>query len=326
MPPLLSCMYSVFQRKIGLPCIISYMTTNSDSSGIAWSEINAALHNLVKADGGFSSAHRGIVTLPGGQQLFVKVGVDDSTRKWARKEVVAYRFLKRHNYPFIPALLSTNEDETSFALEPLNLSDGWDWSETWTKARLDKTLEAMDALAAIIPSDEDKTLFEEKTIDETDDGWQQFVEDADRQTILLSKLRAAGHAEIVDALDFTAMAERSARYVFTNDALVHNDVRADNCPWDEHTGTIKLVDWNWLQLGDRRIDLAAMLTHIQNAGLNLLPDYASRLDSDALHWMAGFWFNSATKPIWPGGPEHLRERQLEAGVTALKLARERGNK
>lgn len=299
------------------------MTTTSDDSNIAWSEIDAALHNLVKANGGFSSAHRGIVTLPGGEQVFVKVGVDDNTRKWAKKEVVAYRFLKRHNYPFIPALLSTSEDETSFALEPLSPEDGWDWSETWTKARLDKTLEAMDALAAITPGDEDKASFEQSTIDETDDGWQPLVEDVERQAMLLSKLRTAGHDELASTLDFVAMVERSSRYTFTNDALVHNDVRADNCPWHERTGTVKLVDWNWLQLGDRRIDLAAMLTHVQNAGLNLLPDYTSRLDSDALHWMAGFWFNSATKPIWPGGPEHLRERQLEAGVTALKLAIER---
>lgn len=296
------------------------MTNSLDGSSITWSEIDAALHNLVKADGGFSSAHRGIVTLPGGEQVFVKVGVDDNTRKWAKKEEVAYRFLKQHDYPFIPELLAISDGETSFALEPLNADNGWDWSETWTKARLDKTLEAMDILAAIVPGDEDKTSFQQSTIDETDDGWQPLVEDVDRQAILLSKLRAAGHDELASMLDFAAMAERSARYVFINDALVHNDVRADNCPWNERTGTVKLVDWNWLQMGDRRIDLAAMLTHVQNAGFDLRPDYADRLDSDALHWMAGFWFNSATKPIWPGGPEHLRERQLAAGVTALQLS------
>ena len=287
---------------------------------IQWYEINATLHNLVKADGGFSTAHRGIVTLPGSEQIFVKVGVDDNTRKWAKKEIVAYRFLKQHNYPFIPELLATSDDERSFALEPLNPGDGWDWSETWTKARLNKTLEAMDALAAIIPGDEDKTSFQQSTIDETDDGWQPLIEDVDRQAILLSKLRAAGHDELADTLDFAAMAERSAQYVFVNDSLVHNDVRADNCPWNEQVGMVKLVDWNWLQLGDRSIDLAAMLTHVQKAGFNLMPDYADRLDSDALHWMAGFWFNSATKPIWPGGPEHLRDRQLRAGIMALELS------
>jgi hypothetical protein len=36
--------------------------------------------------------------------------------------------------------------------------------------------------------------------------------------------------------------------------------------------------------------------------------------------MAGFWFEAASKPIWPGGAEKLREVQLRAGITALKLA------
>jgi hypothetical protein len=40
---------------------------------------------------------------------------------------------------------------------------------------------------------------------------------------------------------------------------------------------------------------------------------------NALHWMAGFWFNAAATPIWDGGPEHLRDFQLLAGVTALRL-------
>jgi hypothetical protein len=53
----------------------------------------------------------------------------------------------------------------------------------------------------------------------------------------------------------------------------------------------------------------------------LLPGYADRLDSDALHWMAGFWFHSALKPIWPGGPEYLSERRLITGITALALSR-----
>lgn len=54
--------------------------------------------------------------------------------------------------------------------------------------------------------------------------------------------------------------------------------------------------------------------------LRALPKYADRLDAGALHWMAGFWFKSAAKPIWEGGPEHLRDFQLLAGLTALDLA------
>ncbi len=42
--------------------------------------------------------------------------------------------------------------------------------------------------------------------------------------------------------------------------------------------------------------------------------------SDALHWMTGFWFKAAATPIWPGGPAHLRDVQLQSAITARKLA------
>jgi aminoglycoside phosphotransferase (APT) family kinase protein len=121
-------------------------------------------------------------------------------------------------------------------------------------------------------------------------------------------------------LDFAALAEHSSRFAFRNDVLVHNDVRADNCAWNAQTREVKLVDWNWIQLGDRRVDLAATLVHIHNAGFDVLSKHSSRLDHEALRWLAGFWFKSAVTPIWPGGPEHLRKLQLQAGITAYTLA------
>lgn len=295
-----------------------------DKSSIAidWSDIKAALHNLVHADGGFSIAHRGIVTLANGRRLFVKIGVDDNTRKWAKREIAVYRFLERHNYSYVPRLLAVSPDEASFALEVLDASDGWDWSEKWTKERLDKTLEAMDALASITPSGTDRAFFSEALIDQSNNGWRPLADSEEKQQALMVKLRDANYSAVADGLDLAAMAERSERYVFKDNGLVHNDIRADNAAWNPTTGEVKLVDWNWLQLGDRRTDLAATLTHVQKSGFNVLPDYASRLDADALQWMAGYWFHSAIKSIWPGGPEHLRDHQLKAGVVALELSRQ----
>ncbi|MDR3547707.1 MAG: hypothetical protein P4M11_05480 [Candidatus Pacebacteria bacterium] len=99
-------------------------------------------------------------------------------------------------------------------------------------------------------------------------------------------------------------------------------MRADNCAWNKDKREVKLVDWNWLELGDRRIDLAASLTHVQNSGFDVLKSYSDRLDPEALNWMAGFWLNAASQPIWEGGPEKLRDTQLQAGLTALRLAKE----
>jgi thiamine kinase-like enzyme len=285
---------------------------------IAWQDIEQALETITEVDGGFSQAHRGIVTLVNGQRVFVKVGVDDVTKKWAKKEIEVYRFLQRHGYPFIPKFLAYNDDETSFALEALDKD--WDWSDTWTPERLATTLEAMDMLAAIEPTNRDKEYFSSETLNETDDGWQPLKASKELQETLVAKLCGAGYCNLADTLDITKEAERGAHFVFRHDALVHNDVRADNCAWNPKLQTVKLVDWNWTQLGDRRIDQAATLVHAHKAGLDVTKDYASRLDTDALQWMAGFWFKSAATPIWPGGPAHLRDFQLKSGVTALKLA------
>jgi Ser/Thr protein kinase RdoA (MazF antagonist) len=287
---------------------------------ISWGNIEQSIDTLTKGDGGFSPALRGIVTLSDGRRVFVKVGVNDPTKQWAKKEVEVYRFLQRQNYPFIPQLLAYNNDETSFALEALMPEDGWNWSDEWTQERFVKTLEAMDVLAAIEPVGGDKDFFGIETLKETDDGWQPLKDSKEFQQTLRSRLRSAGCSDIANVLDFAAEAERSANFPFQKETLVHYDVRADNAPWHALRQAVRLVDWNWIQLGDRRIDLAALLVHVHQAGFDVTRASGNRLHADALHWLAGFWLKAAVTPIWPGGPAHLRDVQLRSAITALKLA------
>lgn len=198
---------------------------------IPWDTIEASLPTLTETSGGYTTATRGIITLPDDQKLFVKIGHDGLTKEWAHKEIQVYRFLQKHTFPFIPGLAAVNNDETAFALEPLQNS--WDWSDTWTTERLDKTLEAMDALAAIVPEGQDRALFEKSFVSETADGWRPLAEDVQLQAVLRSKLSAAGRQDLVDAINFDEHAERSAGFIFERTALVHNDVRADNCAWNK---------------------------------------------------------------------------------------------
>lgn len=293
------------------------------SQPYAWSDIEAALHTITISDGGFSAAHRGIITMPDGNRVFVKIGIDELTKQWAKKEIETYRFLDSYHYSFIPRLLAHNTDETSFALEALTPDEGWNWANAWTEARLTKTLAAMDALADLKLEKADKSAFAESFISETADGWRPLADDRELQTILLRKLKAAGHEDITAELEFATMATQSAKFVFQRDALVHNDVRADNCAWNEDLQTVRLIDWNWVQYGDRRIDTNAMLVHVHKTGFDILEQHKKRLDADTLHWLAGFWLRSATRPMLEGSSERmaLRDYQLESGVAALKLAR-----
>ena len=288
---------------------------------ITWDDIEKNIETLRKVDGGFSPAHRGIVTLADGTRAFVKVGVNDPTKNWAKKEVEVYRCLQRQNYPFIPRLFAHNHDQTGFALEALTPEDGWNWSDEWTEERLAKTLEAMDVLAAIQPVGTDSDVFEREMLKESDDGWQPLNASQGLQHTLLNKLRSAGASDLANALNFDAEAEQSATFLFRKESLVHYDVRADNSPWHALRQAVRLVDWNWTQLGDRRIDLAGLLVHVHQAGLDVTRAAGDRLDADALHWLAGFWLKAAATPIWPGGPAHLRDIQLRSAMTALSLAR-----
>lgn len=288
---------------------------------ITWGDIEKSIGTLKKVDGGFSPAHRGIVTLSDGTRAFVKVGINDPTKNWAKKEVEVYRFLQRQNYPFIPQLFAHNHDQTGFALEALIPEDGWNWSDEWTEERLAKTLEAMDVLAAIQLVGTDRDVFGNEMLKETDDGWQPLKASKELQHTLLNKLRSAGGSDLANALDFAVEAERSANFLFQKDSLVHYDVRADNSPWKARWQAVRLVDWNWTQLGDRRIDLAGLLVHVHQTGLDVTRAAGDRLNADALHWLTGFWLKAAATPIWPGGPAHLRDIQLRSAMTALSLAR-----
>jgi len=102
---------------------------------------------------------------------------------------------------------------------------------------------------------------------------------------------------------------------------VHNDVRADNCAWNQQQQTVRLIDWNWAQLGDRRIDVCAFLVHVHKTGFDIA-NHAHRLNKEALHWLAGFWFKSAAQPLLEGSSERavLRDYQLASGITAFDLA------
>lgn len=246
----------------------------------------------------------------------MKIGINEHTKSWAAKEIKVYDFLSLNNYDKIPELLSSKSDQSGFALEALLPEDGWDWLNTWTNDRLEVTLQAMDQLALIKPDSKYEELLKAEITD-ADDGWVKLMESDELQNNLMGKLENTGFSNLLSELN--EHVQISSEFSVAHDTLVHYDVRADNAPWNKNTNEVKLVDWNWLELGDRRIDITAMLVHIQNSGFDVMERFSERLDADALHWIAGFWLESAATPIWEGGPEHLRTIQLKAGLTALEL-------
>ena len=179
----------------------------------------------------------------------------------------------------------------------------------------------MDALVALAPLAASHGIFASGMISATADGWRPLAESTEKQTILMKKLRAWGHDILADTLDFPGMAARSVRYLFRNDSLVHNDVRADNCAWNRLLGAVKLIDWNWTQISDRRIDVNSLLIHVHRSGFDVTTQYAGRLDADALQWLAGFWLHGAAETDVDNISEvaALGDYQLLSGIAALEL-------
>ncbi len=66
--------------------------------------------------------------------------------------------------------------------------------------------------------------------------------------------------------------------------------------------------------------LTSLLVNVHRAGLDVTRAAGDRLNADARHWMAGFWLKATATPIWPGGPAHVRDVQLQSVLTAWKLA------
>jgi hypothetical protein len=298
------------------------MTNKESLYLVNWEQIEESLPDLRPVSGGFSDASRGLLTLADGQEVFVKLGNSEATKGWASKEIRVYDFLGRHGFKHVPALRSARANQTAFALEVLRAEDGWDWTATWTKERLEATLVALDELAAISPPDADKELFA-PAFSKVDYGWTQLATSEQLRDSLAEKVHE--HPDtLVQALlsDVERYTEEYDSFVFWHDTLVHDDVRADNCAWNKETGEVKLIDWNWLELGDRRIDLSAFLVHVQRTGFDTTTDFSDRLNREALGWLAGFWLANASKPIWPGGDVSLRSMQLKSGLTALKMAEE----
>lgn len=144
----------------------------------------------------------------------------------------------------------------------------------------------------------------------------------------MEKMHASGRDTLADTLDFSNMAMQSARFLFRNDSLVHNDVRADNGAWNSSLEAVKLIDWNWAQISDRRIDTNSLLVHVHRSGFDVINQHADRLDVDALQWLAGFWLHGAAEKDVHTTSEvaTLGDYQLLSGMAALELCSKLTNK
>lgn len=289
---------------------------------LSWATIESSMETFRPASSGYTQAKRGFVTVFDGTVLFVKIGSDDETKKWIQKEIDVYQFLSAHNYLPIPKLLSINNTHDGLALEYLDTGDNWEWETTWTNERLQATIDAMDTLADIATDNLPESVIKIRMINKLGNPWQTLAKDLTTQGKLRLKLEESNKHALAIEICNDAFLKQNFTFDLPQDTLVHYDIRRDNCAWNANTKQVKIIDWNWLQLGNREIDMNALLVSVAASGFKLTPPFKGRLNKDALLWLAGAWFSASIEPITNNTSEtsSLRSYQLESAITAYELA------
>jgi len=98
-----------------------------------WETIERYMSTFQPTDGGFTSAHRGIVHLASNERIFVKIGTQENTKQCAKKEIAVYRILEKVGFSHSPKLVAVNHDEIGFALECDTIDLGWNWQDNWNE-------------------------------------------------------------------------------------------------------------------------------------------------------------------------------------------------
>jgi len=288
-------------------------------NSIAWSDIESKLDSFTKISEGFGGADRRIGIVSSGEKVFVKRATSKGTKARLEKEIAVYKILEDHMFASCARLLAIADDKTGLALEALVEDDGWEWSTDWTHERLAATLEAMDALAALELTREEKDFLTVGAFDEVNEAWVEDYSEKGFIDALHRRIHKQGHRDTLGDIDFTTLAARARSYTFHNTNLVHNDVRRDNCAWNQQRDEVRLIDWDWAQLGDRRIDVNSLLVNAYKGGIDVVHAFRTRVDAEALAWLANYWFMSAATPIWEGGNDELRDFQLDSAVSAYEM-------
>jgi hypothetical protein len=290
------------------------------TSNLDWQrDIMPYLHTMQPVEGGYSLAKRGVVTIAGGDKVFVKLAEGETTKKWLKKEISAYQKLNGAGYPFIPQLLSYNDDHSAMAIEYLNTAN---FENIWDKDKLDAILKAQEELKKykhIFVGDPDFTL---ESVVGLDPKWPAIIKD--------ESLRIINQKFVKLGIDMTFTLDQLHSYEdmldgwrIADDTLVHQDIRADNFGYDMTKKTGKLVDWNWLCLGDESLDRTPLFVNMYISGFDPYDYHPETYDPKMLAYLISFWLER----ILSGNPDeselsfnrsHAQATSVKASVELLK--------
>lgn len=260
--------------------------------------------------GGFSPALRLLARFADGTTAFVKAATNSSTAEWLRTEAIVYQHLgKRDFLPYVFGIADSS-DVTLLVLEDLSAAR---WPAPWYAGDIPRVLAAMEQiheLASFFPPG-----FLPRQEDQRPDliSWEKVG--ADPESLL--SLGLCSRTWLENALPTLISADQNV--VLDGTDLVHQDIRGDNLCFTED-GRLVIVDWNWVCIGNGKMDIACWLPSLHNEG-GPLPEEILPNEPELASLLAGFWAARAgTPPFDFPGAERLRAFQRLQLTVALPWA------
>ena len=251
-------------------------------------DIEPYIGSLQSVHGGYTPAKRGIVTLGDGVKVFVKIAIDDTTHRWLKKEIQVYGLLNSAGYQYMPKLLAYDETKKSMAIEYLEDAS---FDNYWDEDKLLSVMKAQDALKQHKKLFEDDKEFVFHDVNNVIKRWQRLLTTKNLE-IINQKLMTFNIGIQLTHTQMNDLHIMHDGWSFKQDTLIHEDIRADNFGYSIEHYSGKLVDWNWLTIGDESLDMTALFVHVYASGFDPYVLYPERYDAQMLVYLICFWLDS----------------------------------
>jgi hypothetical protein len=162
------------------------------------------------------------------------------------------------------------------------------FENTWDKDKLDAILNAQDSLkkyADIFMHDPNFTL---ESVVGLDAKWPVILADGNLEK-LNTRFEQLGVDVVFTKPQIEAYERMLTGWKIADTTLVHQDSRADNFGYNPVTKQGKLVDWNWLCLGDASLDRTPLFVNMYISGFDPYIYHPETYDPKMLAYLISFW-------------------------------------
>lgn len=296
-------------------------------------------------DGGYSRNRRAIIDLDGRSIFAKEVDIttlpDDGATEigWLRKDHDVIIELAKRGIDIVPNWAELHLDGQLLLLPSYKKEEGWHWSPPDDKnVRASYIQAVIDAIKQLESVELPQELTEKLSLqpffrDELAmyEGIAPVLSNGELRTQLMDMYTALGKMgshlakmsiEMIETLSDGAklidLQERTVRLAgLPNDSFNHCDVRSDNLAYNEDTGEVKLVDWNWASYAPKKFGATEFLIDMARRGVDVSP-WCDDISVDLLAATVGYYMVRSLKPpIAPGST--LRKMQAETAAVANYL-------